>query len=66
MNERLNKIAFVLSHIVLCILIGIEKIFNVNIGLQVYLVTIMVSITSLGNLAVVEIKRRKLKNTKLK
>lgn len=58
MNEKLNKVSFVLSHLVLCILICIDKIFNVNKGLQVYLVTIMVSIVSLGN-TIVAIKQRK-------
>jgi len=58
MNERLNRVTFVLSHIVLCILISIEKIFNINIGLQVYLITIMVSIVSLGN-TIVAVQRRR-------
>jgi len=58
MNEKLNKVSFVISHLVLCILICIEKIFNVNIGLQVYLVTIMVSVASLGN-TIVAIKQKR-------
>ncbi len=59
MNKGLNKIIFVISIVVLCILICLEKIFTINIDMQVYLITIMVSIVSLGNIVVNILRERK-------
>ena len=59
MNEELNKLGLIISHITLCILICLDKIFQIIIVNQIYLITIMVSIVSLGNLIVAKIQRRK-------
>lgn len=52
MNKRLNKIAFVISHIILCCLILLDKVFKLKIDIQIYLIVIMVSIVALGNTVV--------------
>ncbi len=52
MNKRLNKVAFAVSHIILCILICLDKLLGVRIDIQIYLIAIMVSIVALGNTVV--------------
>ncbi len=58
MNKRLNKVTFAIFHVILCVLICLDKIFGVEIDIQIYLIVIVVSIVALGN-TIVNILRAK-------
>lgn len=57
MNKKLNVWYFIISIIVLLVILILDKLFNVEIDINLYLIIIPSSIVALGNCIVIRLQR---------
>ena len=58
MNKKLNVWYFIISIIVLLLILILDKLFNVKIDINLYIIIITSSIVALGNYIVILLQRR--------